>query len=274
MNKALTLSAARAAVDLQQSALVAAIFPQSPVSAHLGDEKPSDMDARGLKIYQNNLLLTAQQALAISFPTVVQLVGADVFNYASKLLLIQSPPSQGDWGLWGEGLPAVLTDLAALAQYPFAADIARLDWMRHHSMRAQNNQVDPQSLQLLASVELDALYIDYAASIFTMHSVFPIIEFWQASQPGTEAGNNSEQLMAQALEKLQQKNFQQRILVYRPHYRAEIRELNTAEQQWLEHTINGVSIGHTLDKIEDTDFDFTQWLGLALQHNIISRLRQ
>jgi len=271
MHKETALAAARSAVEQQQRELVAAIFPQQAVSQHSSAEKHHDMDSRGLKIYQNNLVLTAQQALAISFPTVVQLIGDDVFNYASKKLLIESPPSEGDWGLWGDKLPAVLSDIAALAEYPFVADIARLDWIRHCSMRAQDNQVDQQSLQLLATVELDELYIDYSNSVFLLRSVFPIWEFWQTHQHDRSDGK--EQLMAQALKKLQQSDFEQQLLVYRPHYRAEIRELCSSEWLWFEQTMRGVSIGKTLDCIEDSNFDFPQWLGQALQQNLIRSLK-
>ena len=76
------MKAAFEQVALQQQALIAAIFPPA------GIEEISDFDPRGLAIYRNNLLATAQQALAISFPTVLTLIGEDLFNHACRELLI------------------------------------------------------------------------------------------------------------------------------------------------------------------------------------------
>ena len=50
----------------------------------------------------------AQRALAITYPTVVQLLGDDAFGVLSQRLLNQSPHGRADWGAWGEGFAACL----------------------------------------------------------------------------------------------------------------------------------------------------------------------
>jgi len=147
MNNATSLKSAFAEVKQQQQTLVALIFPQS------GDRDGNhDFDHRGLAIYRNNLSTTAQQALAITFPTVKAMIGDELFNYACHQLLVLSPPTMGDWGLWGEDFAELLADLPQLVDYPFVADIAKLDWLRHHCMRDKDSILEQESVQLLADL--------------------------------------------------------------------------------------------------------------------------
>ena len=125
-----SLQAAFEQVAQQQQTLISAIFPSAD------SEVIDKFDPRGMAIYRNNLLATAQQALAISFPTVLTLIGEGLFNYASRELLISSPPKHGDWALWGDDFPSLLTNLAQLSDYPFVADIAQVDRLRQQIGRA------------------------------------------------------------------------------------------------------------------------------------------
>jgi len=262
-------------VAQQQQTLIAAIFPSA------GNEKVNDFDPRGLAVYRNNLLATAQQALAISFPTILTLIGEDLFNYACRELLITSPPAQGDWALWGEGYPTLLSGLAQLSDYPFVADIAKIDWLRQQSMRAKDSIIEQASLQLLATHDIDELYIELTPSQFCMNSSYPVIEFWLSNQQHLDSKTrktNKQQYLNIAVEKLSKNYFSQKVLVYRPHFTAEIRELPSSEYYWLTLINQGISIGKALDMVSKDntlayDFDFAQWIGQALEQNLISRLK-
>ena len=83
-------------VAKQQQSLIKLIF----------DEQAGDhsFDPRGVEIYRRNLRATASQVLTITYPTVLKLIGEDLFQFACNKLLQSSPPKAGDWGLWGEGL--------------------------------------------------------------------------------------------------------------------------------------------------------------------------
>ncbi|PKG82365.1 hypothetical protein CXF85_12805 [Colwellia sp. 75C3] len=262
-------------VAQQQQALIATIFPPAD------DAVIGDFDPRGIAIYRNNLLATAQQALAINFPTVLTLIGKDLFNYACRELLITSPPKHGDWALWGESYPTILSGVAQLSDYSFVADIAQIDWFRQQSMRAKDTVIEQTSLQLLATHDIDELYIELSPSQSCMDSRYPVIEFWSSNQPADESDateNNRQQYLNTAVEKLAQSDFSQQVLIYRPHFNAEIRELSISEYHWLTLINQGVSIGKALDimsknnKLEN-DFDFAQWIGQALEQNLISRLK-
>lgn len=278
-SKEYLLQAAFEQVAQQQQTFITAIFP----SADNGviNEVINQFDPRGMAIYRNNLLATAQQALGISFPTVLTLIGEGLFNYASRELLILSPPKHGDWALWGEDFPSLLGNLAQLSDYPFVADIAQLDQLRQQSMRAKDSVIDQASLQLLATHDIDEIYIELTSSQFDMSSNYPVIEFWLSHQQARLSGAKQElnqRFIQQSLDKLVQGDFSQKVLIYRPYYNAEIRELSASEYAWLTLIKQGVSIGKALDVMTNKntlehDFDFVQWIGIALEQNLISRLK-
>ena len=274
-SKKYSLNAAFEQVAQQQQSLISAIFPSAD------NDVIDEFDPRGMAIYRNNLLATAQQALAISFPTVLTLIGEGLFNYASRELLISSPPKHGDWALWGDEFPTLLSNLVQLSDYPFVADIAQVDQLRQQSMRAKDSVIDQASLQLLATHDIDEVYIELTTSQLGMSSNYPVIEFWLSHQQrvvSDTAEELNQKFIQQSLDKLVQGDFSQKVLIYRPYYNAEIRELSASEYAWLTLIEQGLSIGKALDVMTNNselehDFDFAQWIGIALEQNLISRLK-
>ncbi len=274
-SKKYSLNAAFEQVAQQQQSLISAIFPSAD------NDVIDEFDPRGMAIYRNNLLATAQQALAISFPTVLTLIGEGLFNYASRELLISSPPKHGDWALWGDDFPTLLSNLVQLSDYPFVADIAQVDQLRQQSMRAKDSVIDQASLQLLATHDIDEIYIELTTSQFGLNSDYPVIEFWLSHQQrvvSDTAEELNQKFIQQSLDKLVQGDFSQKVLIYRPYYNAEIRELSASEYAWLTLIEQGLSIGKALDVMTNNselehDFDFAQWIGIALEQNLISRLK-
>ncbi|HBY85095.1 MAG TPA: hypothetical protein DEO86_04400, partial [Colwellia sp.] len=204
-----------------------------------------------------------------------------LFNYASRELLISSPPKHGDWALWGDDFPTLLSNLVQLSDYPFVADIAQVDQLRQQSMRAKDSVIDQASLQLLATHDIDEVYIELTTSQLGMSSNYPVIEFWLSHQQrvvSDTAEELNQKFIQQSLDKLVQGDFSQKVLIYRPYYNAEIRELSASEYAWLTLIKQGVSIGKALDVMTNNselehDFDFAQWIGIALEQNLISRLK-
>ena len=114
-----------------QQHLVNAIFNRSSNSSQQSDSESFGFEEEGLEIYRRNLKTSAVRALQISYPTVLKLVGDELFAYAVERLLKIDPPSSGDWGLWGDTFPELLETLTALNEFPYVIDIARIDFFMH-----------------------------------------------------------------------------------------------------------------------------------------------
>jgi len=271
-------------VAQQQQSLLSMIFPSQ--NSHRGNKDINSFDARGIAIYRNNLVATAQQALAISYPTVLTFIGDGLFNYACRKLLIMSPPKHGDWALWGEDFPSLLSEITQLSSYPFVGDLAKLDWLIQQTLRAKDSVVEQSSLQLLATHNIDKLFIELSPSMLCMTSRYPVMELYlskEVNMPIAESQKATQQTISpqyleSAIEKLSESNLSQNVLIYRSDLKPEIRELSASEHYWLHLIRQGVSIGEALDLMSDDsykdDFDFAQWFGLALKQNLITHLRE
>jgi hypothetical protein len=224
-------------------------------------------DPQGIAIYRKNLIASAERALSITFPTVKKMIGASLFLFASRKLLTTSPPNMGDWALWGDNFPSLLASVEQLATYPFVVECAHIDLLRHQSERTNNIDVNLASLQLLATDDLDNIYVEFTDFTHVRTSKLPIVELWQAH-------GNDESLQEIQLVKAQQwlasNNNVQYLLLYRPQYKTHIRELSFEEHQWLTALAQGLSIGHALETINLANFAFEQWLPLAIEQKLFS----
>lgn len=245
-----------------QNALLQAIFL---------DPHAHSFNAAGLEVYRNNLRATANKALQITYPTVLQLIGDDLFFHAVEQLLKRSPPHAGDWGMWGEGFAQILSEQVPLQEYLFVVDCAHLDFQRHILERAANSSLNTQSLQLLATEDPDGINVIFNPSIRVLESRFPLADIWQAHQ-GDE--NERAQRLHRALQDSQSQFPSQPIqyvLLYRPLYKAQVRVLSASEYEWIE-MLKHHSLGATLSQLESSSLTFENFLSSALQDNLISHL--
>ena len=251
----------------EQKKLIRAIF-----KADSSIENAADFDLRGLEIYQRNLTANATNALKITFPTVLKLIGDDVFTYAVTQLIKQDPPSAGDWGLWGERFPVVLKYLGALQAFPYVADIATLDFLLHQSARDKDSELDMNSISLLASCELDELRIVLNPALQLLTSEFPVVDIYNANNNSLE---HAEYYLQQAQQKLLS-GVGQVALIYRPQFKSLVLLLSSSEHDWLILMQKDFSIGEALDALlhRKQEFSLEAWLPLAIEQNLISHLEK
>lgn len=243
-----------------QQQLVSAIFNTN-----------SEFEEKGLAIYRRNLQANAVRALQISYPTVLKLIGEDLFAYAVEQLLKTDPPNSGDWGLWGGSFPELLESLISLNEFPYVIDIARLDFLMHIQGREKDTVIDMASMTLLAEYDLDQLRLVLNPAIRILESDYPIIEIYNVnhqSEYGEDFLNKAKKNLAS--------NIGESCLIYRPQFKPLIRALDSAELNWLRLIQQGKSIGQTLDELfmQNQEFSFENWLPLAVQQNLIFSLKK
>jgi len=245
------------------------IEQQQMLIKHIFDEQSNKgaYDQRGIEIYRRNLRATASQALAITYPTVFKLIGRELFQFASNLLLQLTPPSAGDWGLWGEGFDDVLASLQQLEDYPYVVDCARLDLVRHKIERVKNPVFNSESLELLTKLDLNDIRIAFTDTTVFLITQYPVIEAWHSNH-----SDEPSRFIESFNQRLSQGESEQRVLVFRPHFRAEMTELDMHQSKWMELLLSGITIGHALDQMDGSTFSFDEWLVNAMQNKMISTL--
>jgi hypothetical protein len=231
------------------------------------DEQPGAVDGwlrdapprarRALQAYRAHAGALAERALGAAFPTVAQLLGAQSFAALARALWAAQPPQRGDIGCWGEALPAFIGAAPQLAEEPYLADVARLDWALHRAERA----ADPRpvhGLDRLADGDPAALWLRPAEGLALLSSAYPVLSLWQAhrSDAADRFASVREALAAGRGE---------HALVWRDGFRATLRALPETDARFVRALLDGRSLATALDAA-GAEFAFERWLLQALQH--------
>lgn len=226
----------------------------------------SIFESQGMAIYRANLRATAVRALEITFPTIAALLGKQNFAEMSERLLIEFPSSEGDWGVWGEHLPELLSNPSISTRQPYLADCAKLDYISHLTIRSMEHVVEMESLQLLETAEPEQIHVSLAPSLSLLEAVYPVDDIRRAhtlDEPGRACRIKS--ILA---EKANSDPFYFACFQY--NFEVVILRLNATEWYWLS-LIQNYSLGEALDLIRSTPFSFEQWLASSIKAGMLHR---
>lgn len=137
---------------------------------------------RGLQAYQANAGALAERALAAACPTVAQLLGEESFAALARVFWHRHAPQRGDIATWGGELAAFIAQDPQLADEPYLADVARLDWAWHQAGSADDDDASPVGLDLLAEADPATLWLRLRQGTVLLRSVHPVLTIWQAHQ--------------------------------------------------------------------------------------------
>lgn len=249
----------------RQQALVAALWavgPDASVPLNGWCRNSPVTVARGLQAYRANGGANAARALATAYPTVCALIGDNDFQHLARELWSAQPPVRGDLAQWGEHLPAWLQAHAALGDWPYLADCARLDWAVHQCERAADAELDAPSIARLGDTDPERLHLVLHPGLAVVASSWPIATIHDAHRDGAQA-----ELLSSAREALLA-GVGESALVFRSGWRAQVRCVDHATAIWTQHLLAGDSLAAAMEEVSaacvDDSFDLAAWLGAAL----------
>ena len=211
---------------------------------------------RGLQAYRANAGALAERALTAAFPTVAQLVGEESFAALARALWSTQPPQRGDIGLWGEALPDFIAAAPQLADEPYLADVARLDWLLHRAEQAADRSA-ARGLELLAEADPMRLQLRLAAGVALLCSAYPVFSIRQAHR------SEAEDRFAPVREAFAAARGEN-VLVWRDGFKAAASTLPDADARFMQAALDGRSLAQALDDA-GAGFAFDGWLRQALQ---------
>ncbi|MFL6603510.1 MAG: putative DNA-binding domain-containing protein [Steroidobacteraceae bacterium] len=136
-----------------------------------------------LSIYRNNLREGFRKALALEFPVIERLVGADYFRQLALSFQAEHPSRAGDLHSIGEPFAQFLHLRFENTQYAYLPDVATLEWSYQESLVAVD--VPPFDLTTLRDIPQHA----YGQLRFTLHpacklvrSAYPVVRIWAVNQ--------------------------------------------------------------------------------------------
>jgi hypothetical protein len=243
----------------RQRGLLSALLESRAAPGLPGLVESGERAVRGLAAYRANAAAVAERALASACPTVQELLGHEDFARLAVQFWRAHPPLRGDLGEWGDALPEFLETHGAFDAWPYLADMARLDFARHHCERAEDAAFDGTSLGRLADTDPAQLVLRTMPGTALLVSRWPVATLHAAHAEGSDAA------FAQARSALQADR-SETVVVARRGWRVAVTPLEGEDASAFMHAVMaGSDLAQALVRA-GADFDFGAWLALALQH--------
>jgi len=186
-----------------------------------------------LGIYRNNVRVGLKSYLADVYPAIKALVGDDFFNAFCQNHIETTPPTSGNLHDYGDALASALARHSALANLPYLADVAHLEWAYHRAYYAPSGLplAMPEDPNLLLGAQSGL-----APSVSLLESPYPIDELWRQSLPDFQ-GPFSVQL----------EDGPSSLLVLRARSGVKVQRLDAAAMQFLRAIESGRTFGSAIE---------------------------
>lgn len=244
----------------RQAAFAAALLDvKRPCPDGLCSRNGADPASR-FAVYRNNVHSSLVNALAESYPVVVQLVGEEFFRAMAGVFVQRQPPQSPLMSRYGDGFADFIAGFEPIAGVPYVADVARLEHLRtlaYHAADAQPVRPDDISAALASPKALSDLYLRLHPSVHTLDSAYAVVAIWAAHQQAqTLAGIGL--------------NHGQHAMVLRNGLDVEVFAVEPGATMFIRHLLKGQPL---LAAVENSPpFDLAQTLAVLIAHNAIARL--
>ncbi len=206
---------------------------------------PEARTTQCVALYRGNLAANWRKALGNAFPVLRALVGDAFFDALARHFGRSQAHTEGDLNTLGAQLPAFLETFAPLADHPYMADVARLEWSVHRSYRAADTPaLDVATLAAFAPEALDGLVLRLHPAADIHASPWAIDAIWLAHQ--SDAGARLPH----------DPRRDSRALVCRPGWRPQVRSLDAGEYAALVALASARPLGEALEAAEAADSRF------------------
>jgi hypothetical protein len=201
-----------------------------------------------LAIHANTAASTLGNALALSFPAVRAIVGAEFFEAACRQFIAGHPPQQACLNDYGETFPHFLAQFPPARELRYLADVARLEWAVSRALQAS----DAPGLNLaeLAAVPAESMaqlrFIPQPA-LSVLCLATPADEIWSAVLAQNEV----------AMRALDVRSIPVWLLVERGPGGVQIRRLDPVRGQFLRLLCAGESLQVALESAGDEPLNDT-----------------
>lgn len=231
----------------------------TPVPGGLHDGQGRPAGAR-FSVYRNNVAVSLTEALEVSFPAILKLIGHENFRKVAGLFIRQHPPKSPMIMVYGADFPEFLEGFEPLQTIGYLPDVARLEQALRESYHAADaTPVDPNALSHYPEEALATARLTLAPSLRLIRSRWPVLAIWSYA---LEEGAPKPQDGAQD------------VLVTRPDYDPICHPLPLGGGTFVAHLLEGNPLGEAFESALQTtsDFDLAGMLTLLLDTASITHI--
>ncbi|MBC7413623.1 MAG: DUF692 family protein [Herminiimonas sp.] len=244
-----------AALSGEQQLFADALYGRAADPVHLFK---GDRAAHRFSFYRGNLTATWNNILATTYPVVRELVGDEFFSALARAYGMAEPSGDPDLNRYGASFATFLAGFPHVAELPYLADMARLEWALHRvHYGADAIGIDAAALAVLAPENLDATRAQLHPACSAFASPWSVVALWQAHQDGGPSFPARLDLPSYAL-------------LARPDWQALVVPVKAGACAALAALAAGATVGAALDAAFDAEDEldvaavFSQWIALAL----------
>jgi hypothetical protein len=253
----------------QQEALLHALFgPSGGNQATTPWHNGHAQNLRGLQAYQSNGHALAERSLRATYPVLAMMLGEANLAGLARAFWHRHPPTRGDMAHWGDALPDFLAARADLADMPYLADVARVEWALHTAASAVDATPDPASFARLTDPDAAGLTLTLAPGTALIDSPHPVVSLVQSHRHGMPSLADAAQRLREAVP--------ESALVWRQGFRPCVAQARPVEAALLRGLLQGQDLSAALDAalataLDDTQtFDFSLWLADAVRTGLVT----
>jgi hypothetical protein len=143
--------------------------------------------AARVQVYWNHVFSSLTEALEATFPVICRLVDRRFFGFAADRYIRAHPPSGPCLFEYGATFPDFLASFPPCADYPYLADVARLEWAMNAALHAEEAMpISPAALGAVPPDEVGRLVFRMDPAAAWLASPWPVDAIWRANQPGVD----------------------------------------------------------------------------------------
>lgn len=199
-----------------------------------------------LAFYRGNLTAIWTQTLSNAYPVLLQLVGDEFFEQLARAYGRAYPSQSGNLNFFGADLAKFVAANEHCAEYPYFADVIRLEWLVHQTYYAKD--VEAISLAQVLAQQGEAFSetrLEWNANAHLFQSPWDAVSIWLAHQ---EAADESIEIQ------LEQASYG---VISRPDWRVQVTPLAQADFLALQALAQSASIGSALEIAVEADPHFS-----------------
>ncbi|MEM0911235.1 MAG: DNA-binding domain-containing protein [Pseudomonadota bacterium] len=227
--------------------------------------------SNALKVYQNNYLENALNALSIEFPTVKHLLGEDNFRGMMSQYINTHPKSDFNWSYFGQHmndflLSDALSDSGVLEEMPFLVEVASIDWQFRMIEKMDDVPFQPSSFALMQSHPPENLSFEVATGFGLIEAYFPVDLFIDLpTVSGTDQYPPYLEKVKKAIESAIKLSQPRSFVVWRREYQPCIQALDERQRQTYERLAENASVQEVLESVGSDAEAISAWLQNAIQ---------